>query len=497
MDSYRGMARRGVLKAGAALSALAATGCGRGGGIAPSSNADLADLDAIATAQAVKNGDVTATETIGAAIDRAAALNPQLNAVVTPYFDSAREKAAEAPAGPWFGVPSFIKDLNNVIGQRTTYGSRAFANNIAATQSDFVSAYLGTGMISLGKSATPEFGLTATTEPALAGATRNPWSLDHSAGGSSGGAAALVASHIVPVAHASDGGGSIRIPASCCGLVGLKPSSFRFPEPERPAGRPVRISEHGVVSRTVRDTAAFFAMMEIKSDHPEVGLIEAASDSRRKIAVAVEPAAGFTVNSEVAAAVNKAADALSDTGHDVVEIPLPFTSAVGQDFILYWSAGASKIVADWEAVAGRKATYHDFEAWTFGLIDYYNAYNGSAPAAFARLQNFANDWRAAFAEVDILLTPVLATPPVEIGYLSPSAAFPLLFERIMEYAAYTLFANLAGAPSVSLPLAQSESGLPIGVMASAVQGGDATLIELAYELEGLMPWAERKAPVSA
>jgi len=497
MKLHRGMARRGVLKASAALSALVVTGCGRRSENAPSSNADLTGMDAVATARAIKNGDVTAAETVTAAIERAEALNPQINAIVTPYFDSAREKAAEAPAGPWFGVPSFIKDLNNVIGQRTTYGSRAFANNIAATQSDLVSAYLGTGMISLGKSATPEFGLTATTETALAGATRNPWSLDHSAGGSSGGAAALVASHIVPVAHASDGGGSIRIPASCCGLVGLKPSSFRFPEPERPAGRPVRISEHGVVSRTVRDTAAFFAMMEIESDHPEVGLIEMASDTRRKIAVAIEPAAGFTVNSEVAAAVREAADALSDAGHEVVEISSPFASAVGQDFILYWSAGASKIVADWEAVAGRKATYNDFEAWTFGLIDYFNAYQGSAPTAFARLQNFADDWRAAFANFDILLTPVLATPPVEIGYLSPSAAFPLLFERIMKYAAYTLFANLAGAPSISVPLAQSEAGLPIGVMASAVQGGDGALIELAYELESLMPWAARKAPVSA
>ena len=417
------LTRRGALKTGAAISALATFGCG-GGKNAPSSSADLARLDAVSTAQAVKAGEVSASETVNAAIDRAEAVNPQINAIVSPYFESARERASEKAGGAWFGVPSFIKDLNNVIGQRTAYGSRAFANNIAATQSDFVTAYLNTGMISLGKSATPEFGLTATTETALAGATRNPWNLEHTSGGSSGGAAALVAAHVVPVAHASDGGGSIRIPASCCGLVGLKPSSFRFPEPERAEGRPVRISEHGVVSRTVRDTAAFFAMMEVESDHPEVGLVETASSTRRKIAVAIEPAAGVRVDPDVAAAVRQTADTLSDAGHDVVEIASPFASGVGQDFILYWAAGASKIIADWEAAAGRKATYHDFEAWTFGLVDYYNAYSGSAPDAFARLANFAGDWRTAFDNYDVLLTPVLATPPVKIGHLSPSAAFP-------------------------------------------------------------------------
>ena len=495
MPSYN-LTRRGALKTGAAISALTTFGCG-GGKDAPSSSADLARLDAVSTAQAVKAGDVSASETVNAAIDRAEAVNPQINAIVSPYFESARERASEKAGGAWFGVPSFIKDLNNVIGQRTAYGSRAFANNIAATQSDFVTAYLNTGMISLGKSATPEFGLTATTETALAGATRNPWNLEHTSGGSSGGAAALVAANVVPVAHASDGGGSIRIPASCCGLVGLKPSSFRFPEPERAAGRPVRISEHGVVSRTVRDTAAFFAMMEVESDHPEVGLVEAASSTRRKIAVAIEPAAGVRVDPDVAAAVRQTADTLSDAGHDVVEIASPFASGVGQDFILYWAAGASKIIADWEAAAGRKATYHDFEAWTFGLVDYYNAYSGSAPDAFARLVNFAGDWRAAFDNYDVLLTPVLATPPVKIGYLSPSAAFPVLFERITEFAAYTLFANLSGAPSISLPVAQSGDGLPIGVMASAVQGGDRTLIELAYELEDAMPWAARKPGLTA
>ncbi len=495
MSAYQ-VNRRCALKAGAAVSALAAAGCGRGDN-APGASADLAGLDAIATAQAIKGGELSAAEAVGAAIDRAEAVNPQINAIVSPYFDSAREQATQNADGPWFGVPSFIKDLSNVIGQRTAYGSKAFANNVAATQSDFVTAYLNTGMISLGKSATPEFGLTATTETSLAGDTRNPWDLNHSAGGSSGGAAALVASRVVPVAHASDGGGSIRIPASCCGLVGLKPSSFRFPEPERRPDQPVRLSEHGVVSRTVRDTAAFFAMMEVESDLPKVGLVEAPSTARGKIAVAIDPAAGTGVDPDVAAAVRRTADVLSDAGHDVVEIGPPFASAVGQDFILYWAAGAAQTVGDWEAATGRKASYNDFEAWTFGLVDYFNAYQGSAVDAFVRLKNFARDWRAAFNNFDVLLTPVLAVPPAPIGYLSPSAAFPVLLDRLTRYAAYTFYANLAGAPSISLPLAQSENGLPLGVMASAVQGGDGALIELAYELEEAMPWDARTPGVVA
>jgi amidase len=199
----------------------------------------------------------------------------------------------------------------------------------------------------------------------------------------------------------------------------------------------------------------------------------------------------------VAAAVRQTADTLSDAGHEVIEIASPFSSAVSQDFTLYWASGAAKAVADWEALAGRKASYHDFEAWTFGLIDYYHAYQDSLPDAVLRLKSFIEDWRASFNNYDVLLTPVLAKPSVKIGHLSPSAAFPVLLDRITEYAAFTLHANIAGAPAISLPLGMSGDQMPIGVMAAAVQGGDGTLIELAYELEGLKPWAARKPALVA
>ena len=487
--------RRAALQLAAATGALAA--CGRSKNDAPSSVADLAAMDAVATAAAIKNGVVSASEVVTAAIERAEAANPQINAIVTPYFDTAREQAGAESTGPWFGVPTFIKDLNNVIGQRTTYGCRAFANNIAATQSDFIDAYMATGMISLGKSATPEFGLNATTETSLAGPTRNPWNLDHSAGGSSGGAAALVAAGVVPVAHASDGGGSIRIPASCCGLVGLKSSAFRAPEPERPAGRPLRLTEHGVEARTVRDAAAFYAMMEIESDHPPVGLIEGPSATRKKIGVYWASTNGTPAHPEVAAAVEQTAATLDDAGHEIIEIAPPFPSSVSQDFILYWASGAARAVAGWEQAAGRKAGYGDFEPWTFGLIDYFEARRDTLGDAVGRLTTFAAQWRAAFEDYDVMISPVIAELPAPIGYLSPTAAFPMVFERIGAYSPYTHFANIAGAPAISLPLAQSESGLPIGVMAAAVQGGERTLFELAYELEEAMPWRDRKPSMLA
>ncbi len=491
------LSRRTALKGSAALGGLALASCGRKDQ-RPSEIGDLAKLDAVATAAAIKNKDVSAREVIDAAIDRAEAVNPEINAIVTPYYDAARERAASDETAPWFGVPTFVKDLNHVTGQRTTYGSRALAETIAPAQSDFVTAFLGSGLISLGKSASPEFGLNATTETSLSGATRNPWSLDHSTGGSSGGAAALVAAGVAPVAHASDGGGSIRIPAACCGVFGMKPSAFRFPEPERPAGRPVRLTEHGIESRTVRDTAAFFAMMELEhSDLPPVGLVESPARKRRKIAMQVTSPTGTPVDPEVVGAVRLTAETLSAAGHDVVEVAPPFSTTVSQDFGLYWASGAASAVNNWEKAAGRLAGYNDFEPWTFGLIDYYEARKDSLGDTVARLKSFAAQWRAEFEKYDVLLSPVLAQPPAPIGYLSPTAAFPIVFDRISAYSPFTHFANIANAPAVSLPLAQSASGLPIGVMLAAAQGEEKMLLELSYELEEALPWRDRRPAVAA
>ena len=484
------LSRRAALKSSAGLGLLAAFACSKDAG-RPSSPGDLAEMDAIETAQAIKNGEVKAIEVVNAAIDRAENTDNKINAIVTPYFDTARDQAAAAGEGAWFGVPTFIKDLNNVIGQRTTYGSRAFEDYVATDQSPFINAFFAHGLISLGKSASPEFGLTATTEPMIDAPTRNPWSFDHSVGGSSGGAAALVAARVVPAAHASDGGGSIRIPASCCGVVGLKPSRGRTPKPDGPAGRPLEISQHGVETRTVRDTAAFFAMMEVESDLPSVGFVEGPATPRRKIAFYTNSPVGAGVEPEIVATAEETAKALEDLGHEVTEISSPFDAGVLQDFTVYWGAGAAQAVANWELKAGRKAGYSDFEPWTYGLIDYYEARRHTTEDIIARLQSFEADYTRVFSKIDLILSPTMAGPPPSIGYLAPSQAFPIVLDRITELICFTQFMNISGAPAMSLPAAMSEKGLPIGVQLAAAPGNERTIFEVAYELEEAAPWAGR------
>ncbi len=491
MNPMINLSRRGALKSTAAIGVLAGFGCGKKNE-APSSAPDLTNLDAIATAQAIKNGDVTASEVVEAAIDRAEKANPLINAITTPYYDTARERAAQAGDGPWFGVPTFIKDLTHVIGQRTTYGSRGFANYIASTQSTLVSSIFASGMISLGKSATPEFGLTATTEPVQNGAARNPWNRNHSTGGSSGGAAALVSARVTPVAHASDGGGSIRIPASCCGVVGLKPTRGRMPTADRTEPRPLEVSEHGVESLTVRDTAAFLAMMEVETELGKVGLVEGPATARKKIAFHKNTSSGAAVDPEVAAVTDETARKLEALGHEVSEVRDPFDASVLQDFMIYWAAGAAQTISDWEKATGQKADYSTFEPFTYGLVEYYVARQSLVETAIGRLLSFERDYRAAFADVDLILSPVLAGPPPEIGYLSTTYAFPLVFERLSEYVAFTQYANISGAPAMSVPMGMSATNLPIGVQLAAAPGGERAILEVAYELEEAAPWIVKK-----
>ena len=453
-------------------------------------------MDAVETAQAIKSGNVTGVEVVAAAIERAETTNDKINAIATPYFEGARERASASREAIWSGVPTFIKDLNNVIGQRTTYGSRAFEDNVATSQSPFVDAIFANGMISLGKSTTPEFGLTATTEPMIGSPTRNPWNLDHSVGGSSGGAAALVAAGVVPVAHASDGGGSIRIPASCCGVVGLKPSRGRMPKVDGPAGRPLDISQHGIESRTVRDTAAFLAMMEAGETLPPVGLVEGPGSSKKKIGFFTAAPTGVDVDAEVVAATDAAARQLEALGHEVTSINCPFDSGVLQDFTIYWGAGAAEAISNWEKQAGRKANYNDFEPWTYGVIDYYEARRHTYDDVLGRLLTFETDYRRIFSGFDLIVSPVLASPPPPIGYLAPSFAFPLMLERVSDYVCFTQFMNIAGSPAISLPLAMSGAGLPIGVQIAAAPGNERDILEVAYELEEAMPWRDRSPPAA-
>jgi amidase len=458
---------------------------------------DLATLDAVETAARIKAGSLSASEAVGAAVERATRIDRKINAIAFKTFDRAREAAAVA-TGPWAGVPTFIKDLDDVVGVGTGFGSRAFPGFKGSEQTPLIDRFLSLGVVSLGKSTTPEFGLTATTEPLSTGATRNPWNLDHSTGGSSGGAAALVASGVVPVAHASDGGGSIRIPASCCGNVGLKVSRNRYPEARPETAGPVTIAVHGVQSRTVRDTAAVIAAMERPSEEsglPPVGLVTGPKKRRLRIGLFLAGANGAPIDDEVADATRKAASVCEALGHTVEEVALPFAPGLGEAFLLYWAKYAEIAVGKWEAGTGLKRNGLAFEPFTLGLIKSYEARPGDLGAAIARLVAAEAEFDTMFAGADVLLSPVVAAPPPAIGYLGAKLSFEDHLQRVVGYAQFTGLYNIVGAPAISLPLSMSQSGLPIGAMFGARKGDERTLLELAFELEQAAPWSGRRPAV--
>lgn len=457
---------------------------------------DLAALDAVETAARIKSGEISATEAVEAAIARAEALEPTINAIAFKRFERARDGAATA-SGPWAGVPTFVKDLDDVTGEPSGFGSRAFPGYKGKEQTPLINAYLGLGVVSLGKSTTPEFGLTATTEPLSTGATKNPWNTDYSTGGSSGGAAALVAAGVVPVAHASDGGGSIRIPAACCGNVGLKVSRLRYPDAREDPVGPIGLAVHGVQSRTVRDTAAVIAAMETPaaaSGLAPVGLVAGPSSRRLRIAMFTAGATNRPVDPEVVAAAEAAARVCDDLGHKVDTFRIPFDRDIEDAFLLYWAAIAHAIVTTWESVTKLKRNGLVFEPLTLGLYDHFEARRDQLPTAIARLQSVRPEYDALFQTADVLLSPVLAAPPVKLGWLDVKLDFDTGLERLLNYAQFTGLYNVVGAPAISLPLAVSKAGLPIGVMFGGKVGDEKTLLELGYELEQASPWSGRKPP---
>ncbi|MBI1251131.1 MAG: amidase [Alphaproteobacteria bacterium] len=486
--------RRGMLSGAAGLGVAAcATPAAR---TAAASDA-LGDKDAVGVAAAIRSGEITAADAIEAAIARCERANAQLNFVATDMFAQAR--AAQPAAGPFSGVPTLLKDLLATAGVRTMFGSRALANYVPARQPPLTDAIAAAGFVSIAKSTTPEFGFTATTEPLVTGATRNPWNVAHSCGGSSGGAGAAVAAGVVPLAHASDGGGSIRIPASCNGLVGLKPSRGRVIRAD-PEDEPLVISVNGCVSRTVRDTAAFLAAVERTGEGaavPPLGLVEGPSTRRLRIGLAVDAATGAAPDAEVAEATQAAAELCRRLGHQVRDVRLPFDGQAFSDaFILYWASGAAQVKQQVMANANGAPPESLLEPLSLDLAAMYEAAPaGALNEALGVLIGAGAQYDAMFAEFDVLLTPTLAEPPLRIGDLSPTLPFDANQNAVMNYVAYTPLQNVAGAPAISLPLAWSAGGLPIGAHFSTRVGDERTLLELAYELEAAQPWAQRKPAV--
>jgi amidase len=494
------ISRRDMVASAVAMSGLTAA-CASSGADSSTSADALGNSDATAVAARIRNGEITAAEALEAAIARAERVNPQLNFIASPMYDAARERAQMSLSGPFAGVPTLIKDLLPVTGWPTKYGSRAFARFVPTEQSPYADALFAAGLVPFGKSATPEFGLTATTETLLQGATHNPWDVTRSSGGSSGGAAVAVAARVVPVAHASDGGGSIRIPASCNGLFGLKPSRGRTVV----AGSPdpgIQISVNGCVSLSVRDSAAWLAATEqtgASAALPVTGVVNGPNRQRLRIMVDIPNALGNEPDAEVRAAVESAAELCRSLGHQVREQRAPIDGRqFSEDFILLWANGSLEVV---ELVRGLAPAGTPLEALleplTLELAAHARAQGPAAfEAAVARLQAVEGQYAAMFASADIYMTPVLAKPPIALGQIDGSKGMAV-FATLTDYVGYTPLQNVAGAPAMSVPLGWSSGGLPIGVHFSAPQGQERRLLELAYELEQARPWATRRPGVNA
>lgn len=457
---------------------------------------DIAEWDATETAMAIKSGAVSALEVVDAAIARSEALNPKLNFLVTDDYERARDRA-KAPLGngPFAGVPFLIKDLDDFTGLPTRLGTRSTVGLSAADrQAPLIDGVLATGLNPIGKSATPEHGFLPTTEPLAFGPTRNPWDPTRSAGGSSGGAASATAAHVVPFAHASDGGGSIRIPASCCGLFGLKPSRDRTLATD-PGHFPMPLSIQLCVSRSVRDSATLLAAVEAKnSGLQQVGLISAPSSRRLRIGLVFDSVSGQSPDPGVAHAIEETAALLERLGHHVEPTawPAPLIG-MADAFLLTWSQGAANLLAETGARLGRSPGIDDVEPFSLAMATIVaGAPDGAVEQAVAYLGSLRPVYDAWLTEFDVILSPVLSLPPPEIGWLAPDLPVDTIAERLTRYVGYTTPHNVVGAPAMSVPGAWSAAGLPIGAQFSAAVGAEALLLGLAYELEATRPWAAQR-----
>jgi amidase len=450
----------------------------------------LGAADAVEIARLIRTGAIQAREAIEAAIARAERVNPSLNAIATPLFESARRDAENPRSGVFCGVPSFIKDTDDVAGSARLFGSRGLPRKPAEKTSPFAKQFLSLGLINLGKTTTPEFGLTGTTEALVHGPTHNPWKLGFSPGGSSGGSAALVAAGVVPIAHANDGGGSIRIPASCCGLVGLKPSRGRVAETEGSELMPVKILHQGMLSRSVRDTAAFFHAAEQYFRNPKLPEIGLVTRPGRRLRIGFFTAIGTDTPShpECVAAVADAAKLCEGLGHSVEEVPAPFDDGFHEDFFMLWATIAFAVTR-----FGKRLIHPDFdrtkvEDFTEGLARHFKENVHRVPAAIWRLRRFAHQYARGFDRYDVLMNPTVAMPPPEHGYLGSDVPFDTSMERLKWFIPFTPTQNVSGGPAISLPLSRSKEGLPLGVQFASPLGDERTLLELALEIEATAPW---------
>ena len=485
---------------------------------------ELIGYDAIGLSELIRKGEITPAELVETTIHRIEQLNPKLNAVIYKMYDQARTAAAtcssDATAAKtsdsgFCGVPFLLKDLiAELQGAPLSEGSRAVQGNISKLDSELVKRHKASGLILVGKTNTPEFGVLPTTEPSLHGPTLNPWDPSLTPGGSSGGSAAAVAAGLVPMAHGNDGGGSIRIPASCCGLFGLKPTRGRNPLGPLFGDLGGGIVCEHAVTRTVRDSAALLNA----TSGPDLGdpyyappmerpfLKEVQRDAGRlKIGLLTSVPEGWNeetaLHPDCKAAVKDAAQLCQDLGHTVEEVSAVQLSQpdLPQTFVLIFSCFVGHVVAYWERELGKKIRQDELEPSTWALYQDSLKTTGAAYlVAQEELQRFSRKIASWYhtGNYDVLLSPTMRIPPTKIGSFQSSPDDPMKWIRIaLSFVAFTRTQNITGQPAMSVPLYWNEDNIPIGVQFAGRFGGEATLFRLAAQLEQARPWADKRPPI--
>ena len=474
------------------------------------SDAELMFHGALELAQMVRSGEVSSRELVQSALDRIEELNPTLNAFVDVDAEGALRAADAVSAGdarPFAGVPTAIKNNRTVAGMRCTYGCSLMADYVPDYDHNVTRRLRDAGFIIVGTTTLPEYGILPTTEARLFGPTRNPWDLERTSGGSSGGAAAAVAAGILPVAHGNDGGGSIRIPAACCGLVGLKPSRGRISA--APELGDSSLTADGMLTRTVADTAA---LLDVLAGYepgdatwaPPPAEPFAASAAREPSALRIAattfpPVPDAVLDPTCAQAVADASELLRSLGHEVEEIDPPWqVEGLRELFGAVFSNHIALSIAYSGTIAGREPTAEDMEpmSWAiYSMIGKLGAIEGMAAAA--RLQAFARGLVSFLEQYDALLTPALAERPLPLGTLDTAAPEPMeTFTRSGLFTPFTPVFNASGQPGISLPLFEGGDGLPLGVQLAGRPAAEGALLALAAQLEGALPWAQRRPRVA-
>jgi amidase/6-aminohexanoate-cyclic-dimer hydrolase len=459
--------------------------------------------DALGLAELIAKKEITPAELLDAVRQRVEEINPKINAFSQLFFDKAAEQIqAGMGEGPFQGVPFALKDLGQYLdGTITSAGGRVWKDQLADYDSTLVTRYKQAGLVIFGKTTSPELGLTTTTESVLYGQTRNPWDRERTSGGSSGGASAAVASRILPMAHASDGGGSIRIPASCCGLFGLKPTRGRAPMGPKQFEGWNGLSAHHAVTISVRDSAA---LLDVSSG-PELGapyyappqqrpfLMEVGADpGELRIALIADSPSGTPVDSECRKAATEAAKLCEDLGHKVEEVPWPMDPEIMRGaFLTIVNVSVAKALDEAATPLGRAVTDQDVEPVTWAMARQGRDVSSVAYSRAITTIHQIGFTMAKFQQTyDVILNPTLGKPPVQLGLLSLSPTDMRTFmKEITEFSPFTAIYNVTGQPSMSAPLHWTSDGLPVGVMFSARFGDEATLFRLASQLEKAKPWA--------